>query len=232
MGRGRCVLPETIACAGDLAPADMSDIETWADRQGLALVASDAEPFLRFATDDTIAAEGLSPRGLARGDSHGIQSLLQLYDRHGARIPALQIADSPRFAYRGMHLDVSRHFFGKGVRQEAAAHDGRYKFNRFHWHLTDGAGWRIAIDRYPLLTEVAAWRREPTGRLGGTVGNRYCRRDDPKKADGGYYTGRYPRGDRIRPPAPHPQVVPLRSRCRATARCWPVIDLFRRSISI
>ena len=97
MGRGRCVLPETIACAGDLAPADMSDIETWADRQGLALVASDAEPFLRFATDDTIAAEGyrlaVSPEGIllassdAAGAFYGIQSLLQLTERFGARSP-------------------------------------------------------------------------------------------------------------------------------------------------
>ena len=196
-GRGRCVLPETIACAGDLAPADMSDIETWADRQGLALVASDAEPFLRFATDDTIAAEGyrlaVSPEGIllassdAAGAFYGMQSLLQLTERFGRELPALEIADAPRFPYRGLMLDVSRHFRDKEFVKKQLDLMARYKFNRFHWHLTDGAGWRIAIDRYPELTEIAAWRPYPDWDAWHTGGRRYCRRDDPK-ADGGYYT--------------------------------------------
>lgn len=126
----------------------------------------------------------------SRGEAglfYGIQSLLQLYDRHGARIPALQIADSPRFAYRGMHLDVSRHFFGKEFVKKQLRMMASLKLNRLHWHLTDGAGWRIAIDRYPLLTEVAAWRREPTWQA-WQAGNRHYSTASAPGAYGGYYT--------------------------------------------
>ena len=84
-------------------------------------------------------------------------------------------------------LDVSRHFRDKEFVKKQLDLMARYKFNRFHWHLTDGAGWRIAIDRYPELTEIAAWRPIPTGRHGYGRSGRYCRRDDPA-ADGGYYT--------------------------------------------
>ena len=98
------------------------------------------------------------------------------------RLPAVEILDYPRFPYRGMHLDVSRHFFDVDFVKRFIDLMSRYKFNRFHWHLTDDHGWRIQINGYPRLTEVGAWRRETA------VGNNR----DPYVGDGvphgGFYT--------------------------------------------
>lgn len=75
-------------------------------------------------------------------------------------IPEAEIHDAPRFPYRGMHLDVARHFFGPDFVKRYIDLLARYKINRFHWHLTEDQGWRIEIERYPRLTEVGAWRDE------------------------------------------------------------------------
>ena len=75
-------------------------------------------------------------------------------------LPAVEILDCPRFPYRGMQLDVSRHFFEVEFVKRFIDLMSRYKFNRFHWHLTDDHGWRIEIGGYPRLTEVGAWRSE------------------------------------------------------------------------
>ncbi len=101
-----------------------------------------------------------------KGVFYGIQSLLQLIPmevRYGENqgsfeIPGIRITDSPRFEYRGMHLDVSRHFFPKEFIYKFIDIMATYKFNTFHWHLTDDNGWRLEIKKYPLLTDVAAWR--------------------------------------------------------------------------
>ncbi len=91
------------------------------------------------------------------GIFYGLQTLLQMADADG-NIPCAEIEDYPRYGYRGLHLDVCRHFFPvefvKGYLDRMAA----AKLNRFHWHLTDDQGWRIEIKRYPRLTEVGAWR--------------------------------------------------------------------------
>jgi len=73
-------------------------------------------------------------------------------------LPALKINDQPRFKYRGMHLDVSRHFFTVKEIKQYIDVISQYKINRLHLHLTDDQGWRIQIDKYPLLTEKGAWR--------------------------------------------------------------------------
>ncbi len=75
-------------------------------------------------------------------------------------IRSVRIDDAPRFPYRGMHLDVARHFFGPEFVKHYIDMLARYKINRFHWHLTEDQGWRIQIDRYPLLTEVGAYRAQ------------------------------------------------------------------------
>ena len=127
---------------------------------------------------------------LSRGDAglfYGLQTLQQLRDRYGNCLPAVRIIDAPRFPYRGLHLDVSRHFFDKEFVKKQLRMMARLKLNRFHWHLTDGAGWRIEIDRYPLLTDVAAWRHGATWQAWRDGGYRYARQDDPE-ATGGYYT--------------------------------------------
>lgn len=85
------------------------------------------------------------------------------------QLPEVTIEDAPRFSYRGMHLDVSRHFYTKEFVKKQIDALARYKLNRFHWHLTDGAGWRIEIKKYPELTRETAYRPFPDWKAGGTA---------------------------------------------------------------
>ncbi len=98
-------------------------------------------------------------------------------------IPAVEIRDYPQFAYRGLHLDVCRHFMPLDFIKKYIDLLAYYKMNRFHWHLTDDQGWRIEIKKYPKLQEIAAWRDE-------TLIGHY--RETPDRYDGtrhgGYYT--------------------------------------------
>lgn len=126
----------------------------------------------------------------AAGLFYGFQSLLQLAEQETDgtfSFPLIEIKDSPRFSYRGLHLDVSRHFRTKEFLKKQFDAMARYKLNRFHWHLTDGAGWRLEIKRYPELTEQAAYRPYPNWKAWWKGGRKYCTKDAPG-ADGGYYT--------------------------------------------
>ncbi|TAD85986.1 MAG: beta-N-acetylhexosaminidase [Bacteroidetes bacterium] len=98
-----------------------------------------------------------------------------------ANIGACRIEDAPRFSYRGMHLDVSRHFMPVPVVKKFIDQLALFKFNTFHWHLTDDQGWRIEIKKYPKLTEVGAWR-------GGTIVGRYPGTGNTNQPHGGFYT--------------------------------------------
>ncbi len=80
------------------------------------------------------------------------------------QVPFVSIIDKPRFSWRGMMLDVSRHFFSKADVKVFIDDMARYKYNRFHWHLTDDQGWRIEIKSLPKLTSVGAWRAERKGK--------------------------------------------------------------------
>ena len=120
------------------------------------------------------------------GVFYALQSLIQLMPAGKTKeisVPALKIEDSPRFGYRGMHLDVSRHFFPIETVKRYIDLLAMYKMNVFHWHLTDDQGWRIEIKKYPKLQSISAWR---TGTLIGHL------HDKPEKFDslrhGGYYT--------------------------------------------
>lgn len=114
------------------------------------------------------------------GILRGIQTLNQLRTLEGS-YPVCDIEDFPRFPYRGMHLDVCRHFFPVSFIKEYIDLLARYKFNTFHWHLTEDQGWRIEIKRYPLLTEVGAWRK------GSQVGP-YAKQQFDSIPYGGFYT--------------------------------------------
>ena len=101
--------------------------------------------------------------GREPGRFYAIQSLLQLLPTtRGDRIevPGTRITDSPRFRYRGMHLDVARHFEPVEFVKKFIDLMSQYKFNYFHWHLTDDQGWRIPIKKYPKLTEIGSTRPE------------------------------------------------------------------------
>ena len=129
------------------------------------------------------------------GAFYATQTLLQLLPADVFRdapvakrpwsIPAVTITDRPRFPWRGMHLDVSRHFMPKEFVKKYIDLLALHKMNTFHWHLTDDQGWRIEIKKYPRLTEVGAWRSQTlVGRpQRDTTLNVY-----DKKPHGGFYT--------------------------------------------
>ncbi len=117
-----------------------------------------------------------------------IQSLHQLSMlQHTAALPFVEIQDKPRFAYRGLHLDVSRHFMPIDFLKKYIDVMALYKFNQFHWHLTDGAGWRLEIQRYPELTKKAAWRPQAHFADWEKYGKRYVEQGTAN-AHGGFYT--------------------------------------------
>jgi hexosaminidase len=94
---------------------------------------------------------------------YGAQTLLQLLPARPtavASLPYVRINDEPAFAWRGLHLDVSRHFFSVAFVKKYIDFLASYKLNTFHWHLTDDQGWRIEIKKYPKLTQVSAFRAE------------------------------------------------------------------------
>ncbi|MGF7076403.1 beta-N-acetylhexosaminidase [Mucilaginibacter sp. 3215] len=101
----------------------------------------------------------VSISGSGAGVFYGVQSLIQLLPTDKAaplKVAACTIADQPRFGWRGLSLDVSRHFFTVDEVKKYIDVMAHYKLNVFHWHLTDDEGWRIQIDKYPRLTEVGA----------------------------------------------------------------------------
>lgn len=107
--------------------------------------------------------------------------LLQANQSGHLLIPVCEIDDRPKFPYRGMHLDVARHFFDTSFIKKFIDLLALHKFNRFHWHLTDDQGWRIEIKKYPLLTTVGAYRN-------GTITGRYPGTGNTNRRYGGYYT--------------------------------------------
>ena len=118
---------------------------------------------------------------------YGIQSLLQLIPTDinlpvtEMAIPQVTIKDYPRFQYRGMHLDVGRHFFGVDEVKKYIDYLAYHKFNTFHWHLTEDQGWRIEIKKYPLLTSVGGFRN-------GTIIGHHPGTGNDSLHYGGFYT--------------------------------------------
>ena len=119
-----------------------------------------------------------------QGVFYGIQSLIQLLPFEKKKtlvVPQLTISDSARFAYRGLHLDVGRHFFGIDFVKQYLDLMAMYKFNTFHWHLTEDQGWRIEIKKYPNLTKVGAYRN-------GTIIGHHPGSGNDSTRYGGFYT--------------------------------------------
>jgi hexosaminidase len=122
----------------------------------------------------------------SKGAFYAVQSLLQLLpiksNNLAIAIPCLELRDEPQFKYRGMHLDVGRHFFSIDFIKKYIDLIARLKMNTFHWHLTEDQGWRIEIKKYPKLQEIAAYRNE-------TLVGHY--NDQPHQFDGEKYGGFY-----------------------------------------
>ena len=124
--------------------------------------------------ENAITINGNSSAGVF----YGIQSLIQLLPNKKSaslKITSAIIVDYPRFDYRGMHLDVSRHFFGIDFIKQYIDYLAFHKMNYFHWHLTDDHGWRIEIKKYPKLTEIGAWRNGSIIGLWPGIGNENIR---------------------------------------------------------
>jgi hexosaminidase len=133
-----------------------------------------------------------------KGVFYGIQTLRQLMSSstessddkmNELTIPATQIEDSPRFVYRGMHLDVARHFFPIEFVKKYIDLIAMHKMNTFHWHLTEDQGWRIEIKKYPKLTSIGSVRKETI------VGHGNTWKNDDVKYDGVPYGGFYTQED-------------------------------------
>ncbi|MGI4020029.1 MAG: family 20 glycosylhydrolase [Janthinobacterium lividum] len=154
----------------------------------IELTANGADSLPEEAYHLSITPKRITVTGRNAGLFYGVQSLIQLLaDTKTKGVSALncmEIEDHPRFNYRGMHLDVARHFFPAAFIREYLDLLAAYKINTFHWHLTDDQGWRIEIKKYPKLTEVGSVRAQTL------IGN--YNRKSPKKFDntphGGFYT--------------------------------------------
>lgn len=141
---------------------------------------TNAEGYTLMVEKDRIDIKGNDGSGVF----YGMQTLIQLLPLEKAAklwIPAVDITDHPRFAYRGLHLDVGRHFFPADFIKKYIDLLAMHKMNTFHWHLTEDQGWRIEIRKYPRLQEVASRRKE------SMVGHYNDQKFDGKPY-GGFYT--------------------------------------------
>lgn len=121
--------------------------------------------------------------GSDNGYRYALVTLAQLLDQCGhSGLPSVEINDQPQYSWRGMHLDVCRHFFEVDFIKKMLDSMAKHKLNTFHWHLTDDQGWRIEIKKYPQLAEQGAWREE-------TIKNHMA--NHPKTYDGMPYGGHY-----------------------------------------
>jgi hexosaminidase len=148
------------------------------------------EGYTLNVTSQKITIRANKPAGLL----YGVQTLFQLLPPQIEsnkrienvlwQVPLVEVTDYPRVEWRGMMLDVARHFFTVDEVKQYLDNMVKYKYNMFHWHLTDDEGWRIEIKSLPRLTEIGAWRTEQIGWFGG-----FSQPDpDAPRSYGGYYT--------------------------------------------
>ncbi|HNE92846.1 MAG TPA: family 20 glycosylhydrolase, partial [Chitinophagaceae bacterium] len=138
------------------------------------------------AYDLVISTNKIEIIGYDAGLFYGYQSLLQLLPvtikNKEILLPIVTIKDTPRFEYRGMHLDVCRHMFPLSFLKKYIDILASYKLNVFHWHLTDDQGWRLEIKKYPKLTSIGAYRNQTL------IGNYRTVGEYDNTAYGGFYT--------------------------------------------
>ena len=141
-----------------------------------------AEGYVLTSTKKGVEVQAKTGAGLF----YGVQTLLQMATE-GNKVAFGTITDEPRFEYRGMMLDVSRHFFGLDFVKKQIDAMAYYKLNRLHIHLTDAAGWRIEIKKYPRLTNFAAWRSGKNWKEWWNGDRKYLE-EGAEGAEGGYFT--------------------------------------------
>lgn len=203
------------------------------------------------ASDKTLGQEGyrleVTTKGIKidantpAGAFYGVQTLLQLFPAEirstsvvegvNWNVPVVSIDDQPRFGWRGIMLDVSRHFFSVADVKKYIDEMARYKYNTFHWHLTDDNGWRVEIKSLPKLTEVGAWRVERHGRFG--------ERAEPRPGEPATYGGFYSHED-IREVIRYASernitIVPeidVPGHCMAALAAYPELSCTKQQVSV
>ena len=149
------------------------------------------EAYRLLLEGDRVRIEALSSQGIG----NGLKTLVQCFESAQKQpvpiLPCLEIFDYPRFGWRGVMLDVSRHFFTVPEIKAYLLEMSRAKFNIFHWHLTDDQGWRVEIKSWPRLTSVGAWRVPRSGAFGSSE------RKPPQPGEAATYGGFYSQ-DQIR----------------------------------
>lgn len=195
---------ERRSLAGVLTSFPFGLSEAVSERKADVVITIDGELFMRKTALDSLPFDSrrfqeayrleVTPRKInvyassSAGAFYALQTLAQITGmRPDAEVGCCTVDDAPRFGYRGLHVDVSRHFRSKEFLMKQMDAMALLKLNRMHLHLTDGAGWRIEIDGYPRLTDFAAWRPQRKWSDWWASDRLYCGRDVPG-AYGGYYT--------------------------------------------
>ena len=194
------ITPATVIVLGDAAEQNTINffnrhLKTYNGFQ-LKVVKAATKNYIRFSTkkfiqpgtegkyDLDVTATGIEVSGdTYSGTFNGMQTLIQLlsFNRKSITIPQLSIQDEPRFQYRGMHLDIGRHFQSVAFIKRYIDFLAYHKLNKFHWHLTEDQGWRIEIKQYPELTTIGSKRN-------GTIIGRYPGKGNDNKSHEGFYT--------------------------------------------
>jgi hexosaminidase len=141
-----------------------------------------AEGYTLSVQPSQVVLAASQPQGLFMG-TQTLRQLLPAQRSAAASLPAMEVLDKPRYSWRGMHLDVCRHFFSTEFVKKYIDYLAMHKMNTFHWHLTDDQGWRIEIKKYPKLTSVGGYRE---GTLIGHYGAKVPEYDNVRY--GGFYT--------------------------------------------
>lgn len=141
------------------------------------------EAYTLSVTSDGVTSQATGAAGLF----YSAVTLAEMLEAGNGNVKCTEIVDTPRLQYRGMMLDVSRNFRDTAFVRKQIDAMARLKLNNLHFHLTDGAGWRMEIKHYPRLTEYAAWRKGKTWKDWNAAGNLYVESTDPE-AEGGFYT--------------------------------------------
>ncbi len=245
VGSGRFQLnAQTILIAPDESAKYLN--ATLAPATGFALKTASTAPDKNYIKLQLVPDSGLAPEAYnlevtdqsvnitaadTAGLFYGIQTLRQLLPSEifastqqntTWMVPAVSIKDTPRFAWRGQHLDVGRHYMPVDFIKRYLDLMALHKLNTFHWHLTEDQGWRIEIKKYPKLTEISAWRKE------SLIGHW---RDKPHTYDGKRYGGFYTQ-DQVREivkyaAALHINVVPeieMPGHSRAVLAAYPKLS--------
>jgi hexosaminidase len=169
----------------DVSTVDKSKLNF---KNSISFIATGTSKMPSEGYEMTITPDHITIKGRDGGLFYGMQTLIQLMHKSNnpgyATIPCGVIKDHPRFSYRGMHLDVARHFFDVAFIKKYLDVMAYYKLNTFHWHLTDDQGWRIEIKKYPKLTEIGSNRAQTKlGKARGMDSDSY-----DNTPYGGFYT--------------------------------------------